>query len=301
MNDGALWYIDLNTGRSVQLASGGSRGDFMAVSHDGYLFATQADRVVRIGPPVFQPTPGSNPPPPDSDRFPVSLGDGKVWEVLQGYQCCYQTSPNGRLNFTSTHVCTKALKQIGFVPTYGCSDGFAWDIRLAGDANGSATTLENAFPIQAGTVSFVDRREGIVILAHGPFVDEFGQSRELCSIYAHLDSIPAGVGVGQQLQLDNPVGSIGMAGKANGVVHLHFGNFSRPTASPNCGLAKDNLRRPEPLSGFRVRVVRDDGGVANYEKSAWNANCSSSVSVNGVSALTGCQQTQYGSWQVASP
>ena len=54
-NAGVIQLVDLNTLRSSQLASGGSRGDMMAVSPDGYLLAGQADRVVKIGPPVFQP------------------------------------------------------------------------------------------------------------------------------------------------------------------------------------------------------------------------------------------------------
>lgn len=54
-NDGELDRIDLTQSPPAVsvFASGGSRGDLVAVSPDGYLFATQTDRVVRIAPPDF--------------------------------------------------------------------------------------------------------------------------------------------------------------------------------------------------------------------------------------------------------
>jgi lysophospholipase L1-like esterase len=63
-NDGVLTRIDITQSPSVvtDVASGGSRGDFVAVSPDGYLFATQVDRVIRISPPNFQPAPGNSAP-----------------------------------------------------------------------------------------------------------------------------------------------------------------------------------------------------------------------------------------------
>jgi streptogramin lyase len=55
-NDGVLTRIDITQSPPVvtDVASGGSRGDFVAVSPDGYLLVTQTDRVIRISPPDFQ-------------------------------------------------------------------------------------------------------------------------------------------------------------------------------------------------------------------------------------------------------
>jgi DNA-binding beta-propeller fold protein YncE len=55
-NDGVISRIDLTESPvSVStFASGGTRGDFVAVSPDGYLFATQTDVVVKFSPASFQ-------------------------------------------------------------------------------------------------------------------------------------------------------------------------------------------------------------------------------------------------------
>ncbi len=55
-NDGVISRIDLTTTpiTVTEFASGGSRGDFVAVSPDGYLFATQTDLVVKFSPASFQ-------------------------------------------------------------------------------------------------------------------------------------------------------------------------------------------------------------------------------------------------------
>ena len=53
VNDGTVWEVDLATGAQTLLASGGSRGDLVAVDpDDGTLLLTQTDRIVRLqGPP----------------------------------------------------------------------------------------------------------------------------------------------------------------------------------------------------------------------------------------------------------
>ena len=54
-NDGVISRIDLTKSppEVTTFASGGTRGDFVAVSPDGYLFATQMDRVVKFSPASF--------------------------------------------------------------------------------------------------------------------------------------------------------------------------------------------------------------------------------------------------------
>jgi DNA-binding beta-propeller fold protein YncE len=58
-NDGIISRIDLTQNPAVvsDFATGGTRGDFVGVSPDGYLFATQTDLLVRIRPPQFQAPP----------------------------------------------------------------------------------------------------------------------------------------------------------------------------------------------------------------------------------------------------
>src|SRR6185436_17628374 len=53
VNDGTVWQVDLASGVQTLLASGGSRGDLVAVDPaDGTLLLTQTDRVLRLhGPP----------------------------------------------------------------------------------------------------------------------------------------------------------------------------------------------------------------------------------------------------------
>jgi hypothetical protein len=55
-NDGVISRIDLTQSpvSAATFASGGTRGDFVAVSPDGYLFATQTDVVVKFSPASFQ-------------------------------------------------------------------------------------------------------------------------------------------------------------------------------------------------------------------------------------------------------
>src|SRR5205814_9637935 len=50
-NDGTITKFDLSTSPATNvgsIASGGSRGDFVAVGPDGCLYATQTDRVVKV-------------------------------------------------------------------------------------------------------------------------------------------------------------------------------------------------------------------------------------------------------------
>jgi hypothetical protein len=53
VNDGTVWEVELATGAQTMLASGGSRGDLVAVDpSDGTLLLTQTDRILRLhGPP----------------------------------------------------------------------------------------------------------------------------------------------------------------------------------------------------------------------------------------------------------
>jgi len=57
-NSGTVYEIDLTTGASTLIASGGSRGDFVApdVSGQGSLLLTQSDRILRLAP--FPPSGG---------------------------------------------------------------------------------------------------------------------------------------------------------------------------------------------------------------------------------------------------
>ncbi len=66
-NDGTVTQFNLATGVLTQIATGGSRGDFIAVAPDGSLLITQSDRVVRLTPPtggVFGPSGGPGIPEP---------------------------------------------------------------------------------------------------------------------------------------------------------------------------------------------------------------------------------------------
>jgi outer membrane protein assembly factor BamB len=54
-HDGALYRLDRDNGgyRLSEFARNGSRGDHMLVGPDGYLYLTQTDEVLQIGPPAF--------------------------------------------------------------------------------------------------------------------------------------------------------------------------------------------------------------------------------------------------------
>ena len=56
-NNGTIVMVDVHhhNAQSV-IASGGTRGDFVAVGPDGYLYATASDRVEQIQPAIFAPT-----------------------------------------------------------------------------------------------------------------------------------------------------------------------------------------------------------------------------------------------------
>jgi hypothetical protein len=70
-NNGTITRVDLPSGTITTVASGGSRGDFVAVGPDGFLYATQADLVEQIKPAIFTQTiPGDGPGPTY-----VALGD----------------------------------------------------------------------------------------------------------------------------------------------------------------------------------------------------------------------------------
>ncbi len=57
-HDGSLHRLDRVDGewQSQVVAHSGSRGDHMAISPDGYLYLTQRDEVLRLGPPIFGPS-----------------------------------------------------------------------------------------------------------------------------------------------------------------------------------------------------------------------------------------------------
>ena len=48
---GEVWQIDLASHSKTLIATGGSRGDFVAIGPDGSLFLTQTDRIERLKPP----------------------------------------------------------------------------------------------------------------------------------------------------------------------------------------------------------------------------------------------------------
>jgi sugar lactone lactonase YvrE len=63
-NDGTITMVDVHHDNTTSVvASGGSRGDFVTVGPDGFLYATQSDRVEQIQPNIFNPV---VPPPPSS-------------------------------------------------------------------------------------------------------------------------------------------------------------------------------------------------------------------------------------------
>ena len=70
-NDGTITRIDLPSGTESVVASGGSRGDFVAVGPDGYLYATQSSLVEQVQPAIFTPTVPTGSPGLDY----VALGD----------------------------------------------------------------------------------------------------------------------------------------------------------------------------------------------------------------------------------
>ena len=71
-NDGTITRVDLPDGATSVVASGGTRGDFVAVGPDGFLYATQEDLVEQIKPAIFTPT---NPTGPTAGPTYVALGD----------------------------------------------------------------------------------------------------------------------------------------------------------------------------------------------------------------------------------
>lgn len=97
-NDGTIVRIDTNNGDAVSVVgSGGSRGDFVTVGPDQYLYATQTDEVVKIAPNIFVPaltppaitsvSPGSG---PWSGGTPLTVrGSG----FLPGDHLCFYTGP----------------------------------------------------------------------------------------------------------------------------------------------------------------------------------------------------------------
>lgn len=210
----------------------------------------------------------------------------RPWKIINGYQ------QSGK---DPTHRCSP-------VPTYGCSDGFAWDLQLNGDPKGNVTTQQDAFPLAPGKVAFVSNPtptasapnpNTIIILSHGFYLDPYDSVRQLCSLYAHLDRVD--VTTGRELtSTDIALGSIGQRGTS--VVHLHVALYSRPLSSPECGITVDGLRRPEPFFSLAAQVLSDD-----QEQSDWPGTCAGTTSVDGVTALTNCVHNQYKGSVIASP
>jgi hypothetical protein len=64
-NNGSITMVDVHHGDATTVvASGGSRGDFVTVGPDGFLYATQADRVEQIQPSIFVPVVTTTSPTP---------------------------------------------------------------------------------------------------------------------------------------------------------------------------------------------------------------------------------------------
>ncbi|HEY0806486.1 MAG TPA: hypothetical protein VGD84_15545 [Pseudonocardiaceae bacterium] len=75
-NDGTITMVDVHNNNATSVvASGGSRGDFVTVGPDGFLYATQTDRVEQIQPNIFNPV---IPPPLSSttSATPTSTASG---------------------------------------------------------------------------------------------------------------------------------------------------------------------------------------------------------------------------------
>ncbi|MCW3066295.1 MAG: hypothetical protein JWN32_3467 [Solirubrobacterales bacterium] len=79
-NNGTIVKVDLTTGATSPILTGGSRGDFVTVGPDRCLYATQTDRVIKVtkadGTCQFVP-----PPPPANDRI---VADPIVLHILPG-------------------------------------------------------------------------------------------------------------------------------------------------------------------------------------------------------------------------
>jgi sugar lactone lactonase YvrE len=60
-HDGMLSLVDIHQDPAavVEVAWGGSQGDFITVDPQGYAYVTQTDSVMKIGPPYFLPTSGA--------------------------------------------------------------------------------------------------------------------------------------------------------------------------------------------------------------------------------------------------
>ena len=94
-NDGIITMIDRHNANATSVvASGGSRGDFVSVGPDGFLYATQSDRVEQIQPAIFSPTNPSPPPStvkstsPDYNRVRhISAFDPKVHPECNSCRC----------------------------------------------------------------------------------------------------------------------------------------------------------------------------------------------------------------------
>jgi sugar lactone lactonase YvrE len=78
-NDGVISRIDLTQSPVTvsTFASGGTRGDFVAVSPDGFLFATQTDRIVKFSPAYFQVATGGR-----SSQLPLRIYLGVISAAL---------------------------------------------------------------------------------------------------------------------------------------------------------------------------------------------------------------------------
>jgi hypothetical protein len=69
-NDGSITMVDTHKQNALTVvAAGGSRGDFVTVGVDGFLYATQTDRVEQVQPAIFVPV---GPPSSSSSPSPTS-------------------------------------------------------------------------------------------------------------------------------------------------------------------------------------------------------------------------------------
>ncbi|HSK05665.1 MAG TPA: peptidoglycan DD-metalloendopeptidase family protein [Kofleriaceae bacterium] len=86
------------------------------------------------------------------------------------------------------------------------------------------------------------------------------------TMYAHLDSISPGVGVGSWVDIDAPIGKAGMTGAgAHGDDHLHFVLYKGVTYNSSASTYSGGTAvRPEPFAGCTKSIGGDCEGIVTW-------------------------------------